>query len=188
MIKKYFNVSYIATLFMLVMLSIFGSSEICRAQKFKKGEGSMTYAEYAPLSDKPVTLYYYVPKKGDMKSMPILFAMHGAKRDGKKTVGYWKELAEEYGFIVLAPEFSKKYYPQRAYQYGNVSKQEKDYDLNPQNEWTYNIIEAIFDFFCQTTGNLSDKYDIWGHSAGGQFVHRFLLITKIYLFHIRLEP
>lgn len=107
--------------------------------------------------------------------MPILFSMHGTKRHGDAARDYWKELAERYGFIVLSPEFSKAEFDLNAYNYGNVAEKAAAFTPKPKEMWIYNVIESIFDYFRAETGNLSDKYDIWGHSAGGQFVQRFLL-------------
>lgn len=142
---------------------------------FQRGSGSVEYTGYAPLKDKPVTLYYYIPASGNIKTMPVLFSMHGTKRRGDTARDYWKDFAEHYGFIVLSPEFSKKHYDINAYNYGNVSQKKDVFILNEKQLWTYNIIESIFDYFKEETGNLSERYDIWGHSAGGQFVERFLL-------------
>ena len=144
-------------------------------QIFNRGEGKYVYTGYEPLKDKPITLYYYIPSEGDIATMPILFAMHGSHRDATEPLEVWKDFAERDRFILLCPEYSSKYYTQDQYQYGNVSKSRNRFVPVPKEEWTYNTIEAIFDFFKKETGNVSDKYDIWGHSAGAQFVSRFLL-------------
>ncbi len=141
---------------------------------FRRGQGSYVYT-YAPLKDKPITIHYYIPTHGDIALMPVLFAMHGAGRHGEDPLDAWKDFAEATGFVVLCPEYSSKYYNKDAYNYGNVSKSRKTFDPQPRELWTFTTIEAIFDLFCKQTGNMSDRYDMWGHSAGGQFVHRFLL-------------
>ncbi|MGM9736792.1 MAG: hypothetical protein ACI3ZT_00095 [Candidatus Cryptobacteroides sp.] len=159
----------------LMAASVFSGTDVFGEGIFHRGEGSYEYSGYGPLAQSPVTLYYYIPESGDVTVMPILFSMHGTKRRGSEARDYWKDFAEHYGFIVLSPEFSKKYYDINAYNYGNVMRTSGEFSPNPQEQWTYNVIEAVFDFFKSETGNLSDRYDIWGHSAGGQFVHRFLL-------------
>lgn len=164
----------------LCILALFAMIVTCRGQvpekvTFARGAGQCVYAAYEPLKDKPITLYYYIPTRGDIALMPVLFAMHGTKRHGNDARDAWRELAERYGFIVLSPEYSKKLFSTNEYNYGNVSKSTTEFTPQPHALWTYNTIETIFDFFRDATGNLSDKYDIWGHSAGGQFVQRFLL-------------
>jgi hypothetical protein len=44
----------------------------------------------------------------------------------------------------------------------------------PENKWTFLVIDPIFDFVVAKTKNKSEGYFIYGHSAGSQFVHRFL--------------
>ena len=141
----------------------------------ERGEGSFVYSGYEPLKEKPIVLHYYIPLEGDVSDMPVLFSMHGSERDGSLQRDAWKYFAEEYGFIVLAPEYSKTYYTENDYQFGGVFAADGSGRINDGADWTYNTIEAIFDYFKSETGNTSATYNMFGHSAGGQFVHRFLL-------------
>ena len=141
----------------------------------QRGEGSFVYTGYEPLKDKPITLYYYIPSGGEVERMPVLFSMHGAERDGTIQRNAWKYFAEEYGFVVLAPEYSKTYYTENDYQSGGVYRSAGSGVLNEEPKWTYRTVEALFDYFKSETGNTSATYHLFGHSAGGQFVHRFLL-------------
>jgi hypothetical protein len=142
---------------------------------WQAGSGSFVYTGYAPLAHKPITVYYYIPVSKDIKNLGVLFAMHGADRAGAPCVETWRYFAEKDGFIVIAPEYSKKNYTSNEYQLGGVFKTSKREELNPQEKWTYNTIEALFDYLKECTGNTAEQYDIWGHSAGGQFVGRFML-------------
>lgn len=142
---------------------------------FHRGADSLIYTGYAPLADKPVTLYYYIPTGGNIKKMPVLISFHGAERQGRNPRECWRDLAERDGFVVLCPEFSKEYYDENAYQFGNVFKDRTMQELNPESLWTYSMIEPIFDYFQQQTGNKAKTYSIQGHSAGGQYTHRYLL-------------
>lgn len=136
---------------------------------------SLTYRSYIPLQNKPVKVYYYIPEAGDTKTMKVLFAMHGADRNGIYQAQNWKDVAEDKGVIVIAPLFTKELYPVLDYQYGGVSLSSTGYVARDKSLWTYNIIESLFDYFKEKTGNRSEKYDLWGHSAGGQFSHRMPL-------------
>ncbi|MEX0596306.1 MAG: hypothetical protein WD512_07380, partial [Candidatus Paceibacterota bacterium] len=84
-----------------------------------------------------------------------------------------------YNFILIAPEFSEEYYPTGdQYNLGNVfidGDNPSTATLNPENVWTFSIIEPLFDFVKQTMQNTSTNYHIIGHSAGGQFAHRLVL-------------
>lgn len=167
------------TLFITLSLLLFvglGLSAQKKEDKFKRGGGSFEFTEYEALKDQPITLYYYIPTRGNIKKMRILFSMHGAERSGLTQRGAWRNLAEDYGFIVLAPEFThQNNYKENDYQFGGVSEDPADFIMRPREKWTYQMIEAIFDYFKESTGNTSEVYDMFGHSAGGQFVHRYLL-------------
>ncbi len=139
---------------------------------YHRGMGSFVFTEYAPLKNRPITVYYYIPTHGDIKSMRVLFSMHDATRRGKTARAMWRKFAERDGFIVIAPEYSKKYYRGYEYQHGNIFRKGK---VRPQKEWIYNAVEAIFDHFKKHTGSTAEVYDMHGHSAGAQFTHRFAM-------------
>lgn len=73
---------------------------------FKRGAGSFEYTDYEPMHEHPVIVFYYIPTRGNIKKMRVLISMHGAERNGLVQRGVWRDLAEEYGFIVLAPQFT----------------------------------------------------------------------------------
>src|SRR5699024_1051299 len=43
---------------------------------------------------------------------------------------------------------------------------------------TYSLIEPVFDKVISLTGSDQKRYDMFGHSAGSQFAHRFFLFKK----------
>ncbi|MFA5713922.1 MAG: hypothetical protein WC960_07110, partial [Bacteroidales bacterium] len=162
---------------LILLLLTTANTLVAKGVKIRKGEGEFIYRDYKPLADKKVTIFYFVPPKGDIKTMPILFAMHGADRKGDVQIESWRYFAQENNFIVIAPQFAREEYKENDYQFGGITTTRLGSELRPSQEWTYKIIEPIFDFFKKSSGNVSETYDIWGHSAGGQFVHRFLLAT-----------
>lgn len=142
----------------------------------KRGDNSFVYAKYAPLADKPITVHYYIPTKGNIEEMPVLFSLHGAERDGTIQRNAWKYFAEANEFIVIAPEYTHANgYNENNYQFGGVFTSSSFQTLNPKEKWTYQTIEALFDYFKKETDSKATTYNMFGHSAGGQFVHRFLL-------------
>ena len=141
----------------------------------KSGTHTLEYTYYAPLPKQPVTLYYHIPEDGNVQTMPVLFLMHGANRDGMYQIDTWKAIANERQIMIFAPEFSSTYYPgNRSYQYGGVSNSENSWIKLDPDKWTVSLIEHLFDFVKQQTGNINSKYDLWGHSAGAQFSHRLM--------------
>ncbi|MDE5810248.1 MAG: alpha/beta hydrolase [Muribaculaceae bacterium] len=168
------RVSYLFLAFLLSIFTLAADSK--KKSPFKHGAGQFEYTEYAPLAKKPITVFYYIPMRGNIKKMPVLISMHGAERNGLVQRGAWRNLAEEYGFIVIAPQFTHDNgYLENDYQFGGVTKSSKDHTIKPREEWTYSIIENLFDYFLECTQSTVKTYDMFGHSAGGQFVHRYLL-------------
>lgn len=168
-LKKQFIMKRLISLFILLATVFTGFAQ---GNPWHRGEGQFEY-EYPNLPGKKITVYYYIPTSGDITSMRVLFSMHGAERSGKTSRFVWKEFAEADGFIVIAPEYSKEYFIEREYQYGGVY--DENGNVNPREKWTYSTVEAIFDLFLSQTGSHAEVYDMWGHSAGGQFTHRYTL-------------
>lgn len=138
------------------------------------GSGSFRFADDRADADRrPLTVWYHWPP-GLPETAPIVFVMHGVKRDADTYRDNWTPAAERFGFLLLCPEFSRADYPNRsAYQLGNLV--DGAGAPLPRAGWTFGVIERLFDFVRETTGNASGRYHIYGHSAGGQFVHRLAL-------------
>lgn len=140
------------------------------------GKGSFEFSEYRPLKDKPIKVFYYKPN-GDVKNMPILFVMHGVLRNADTYRDNWVDLSEKYKVLIIVPEFSTQYFPgSRSYNYGNLKT--KGGELNDEAIWSYSLIDPVFDYVVKLTGSNQQTYDIFGHSAGSQFVHRFFLFKE----------
>lgn len=78
--------------------------------------------------------------------------------------------------MLVAPEFENKFYNvvTNDYQEGNL----KSYFgwSNPESEWAFTVVENVFDHVNTVNGLSLDRYDIFGHSAGGQFVQRMVAL------------
>ncbi|TRD12116.1 alpha/beta hydrolase [Erythrobacter insulae] len=121
-------------------------------------------------------VWTYVPPGINQKTAPILFVMHGVRRDADRYRDEWIDEADKGGFIVIAPEFSQDNFPRsRNYNLGSLFAQGDD---TPRDEalWSFSAIEPMFDDIVRQIGGEQTRYTIFGHSAGSQFVHRFLLL------------
>ncbi len=119
-----------------------------------------------------ITVWTYVPSQYSEQT-PIVFIMHGTDRDADRYRDEWAALAEESGFVVVAPEFSKADFPgPEGYNLGNVVSAAGA--AIPKEEWSFSAIEPIFDSVKARIESARDEYAIYGHSAGAQFVHRFV--------------
>ncbi len=141
--------------------------------------GSFTYNPASPLNNQPIEVYYHIPS-GDISTMPILFSFHGASRNASDYRDFWINMANENSFIVIAPEFSSEHYPELGDDYlmGNVyidGDNPTTESRNPENEWTFSVIEPLFDLIVSDIGGTQTQYKAWGHSGGAQFLHRLLM-------------
>jgi len=143
------------------------------ANRIGSGAGSFAFVDVKGDPAKPITVYTFCPKAYGPTS-PIVFVMHGVLRNGADYRDQWIAEAERHGFLLIVPEFSQEHYPGgRMYNLGNMF--DRDGNAVPEPLWTFSVIEHLFDHVREITGNRNEKYLIYGHSAGGQFVHRFVL-------------
>ncbi|MFN3299018.1 MAG: hypothetical protein ACK41Z_02380 [Sediminibacterium sp.] len=127
---------------------------------------------------KPIRVFYHIPANGDKKTMPILLLLHGDQRNASDYRDGSISLANNKQFMVFAPEFSEASFPDVNYAIGNVysdGNNPSTASIQPEAQWTYSYIEPLFDYIKQFTGSTKSSYKIFGFSAGGQFVHRFVM-------------
>lgn len=137
--------------------------------KLPVGKSQFEFVDKKGDSTRPVKVWMFVPESCDTKC-PLQFVMHGVKRNGEEYLDNWVAFAKERNFIVITPEFSRQYFPEDDdYSLGR-STTEKD-----PNKWTFAVPEHLFDELKSRYGFTADTYRMFGHSAGGQFVHRMHL-------------
>lgn len=147
-----------------------------------KGTADFLYTDYAPLKDKPIRVFYHIPANATSLT-PILFVFHGSDRNAKYSRDQMIAQADKLGFIIIAPEFSEALYPTADnYNLGGLfvdGDNPSSTTLNAESIWTYSVVEPIFEFMKINIGSSLPTFDVFGHSAGGQFVHRFLLFKPL---------
>ena len=120
--------------------------------------------------DGPALNIHYVEPKGSAVSAPIVIVMHGNGRNADDYRDNWIDLATKYGFAVYAPEFDKKRFPgSKKYNLGGLTQKKSK---------SFEAIEPLFDAVKERRGSTVDRYYLFGHSAGGQFVHRYAFFGK----------
>lgn len=120
-----------------------------------------------------ITVRAWLPEAAS-DNTPVVIVMHGASRDLPRYFADWSAVAEASGFILVVPWFSKDDFPTSArYNLGHVFDAETG---APREEslWTFSAIEPLFDHVVRWAGVDTVSYTLYGHSAGSQFVHRFL--------------
>lgn len=121
-----------------------------------------------------IPVWAYVPEGIDRQTAPIMFLLHGAKRDPRRYLEEWTDFADADGFIIVAPEFAKvNFKTSRQYNMGNIFRK-RSTTMRPESDWSYSAIEPLFDHAVAKLGGQQEEYTLYGHSAGSQFVHRFL--------------
>ena len=117
--------------------------------------------------------FVYIPK-GAHKNTSILMVIPGASRDTQRFHASWLSLAKEDTFVVVTVGASKKYFPDEySYNAGNVI--DEGGNLLGADKWLFNVIEKIFKKVKENHGFQTEKFYLFGHSAGGGFVHRYML-------------
>jgi len=121
---------------------------------------------------KPIPVYIVLPY--DLSNPEFVMVMHGVDRNALDYVEAWKIFARANNYICAAPMFSDNDWPNaKSYNLGNMfTGNNGDGFLNPIQEWSFTVVKDIHDDLVDALGLENNSYDIWGHSAGAQFVHR----------------
>ena len=130
-----------------------------------------TYAYW----DKPdVEIFYITPKKID-KETQLLFVIHGNSRNAEDYITAWIPYIKNKNIIVVAPQFNKNSFRyffllESATSSGKINNNPDDY-INKS-------ISSFFNFFQSKFSLSTNKYKMFGHSAGAQFTHRYMLLSN----------
>lgn len=154
---------------LLLLLSVSGAYADS-AQPLPTGSSQFTFRGWAGPA---IEVRTYVPE-AVTDATPIVIVMHGASRDVERYFADWSAQGEQHGFVVVVPEFSVDDFPGSGrYNLGNVFDVESG-KLRPESQWTFSAIEPLFEQIVTSLGTYQAGYTIYGHSAGAQFVHRYL--------------
>jgi poly(3-hydroxybutyrate) depolymerase len=120
----------------------------------------------------PLRVYATRPA-GLAADRPVLIVMHGVRRNARDYRDQWHELAKRHDFLLLVPEFGERDFPgAEGYNFGY--RRDSDGRPRPRERWAFAALEPLFDDARRRFGSTADRYALYGHSAGAQFVHRYL--------------
>lgn len=137
--------------------------------------GDFSFSREGPLANQPIRVWYNAPD--NPSSAQILMVMTGAHRDGEAYREDWLPILNGRDTLLLVLEFSRDDYPgSSSYNQGNIL--DDDGRINPPEAWSFNMVEALFEAVVRDTNSKANDYALFGHSAGGQFVHRFMEFTE----------
>lgn len=138
----------------------------------RSGNGDFRFDGPDSLSGSPVHVWYNAPPS-NLATAQILIVMTGAHRDGEQYRADWVPLLAGRHTLLLVLEFSRDHYPDvAAYNLGGIVDSKGR--PQPREMWSFNMVEAVFDHVVRDVGSTATHYAIFGHSAGAQFVHRFV--------------
>jgi poly(3-hydroxybutyrate) depolymerase len=118
-----------------------------------------------------MNVHYYVPP-GDPSKMDFQVVIHGAERNADEYIVPWAAKAREYGLVLIAPQFDSDYFSTRKFNEGNLLSSMGG--INPPEKTSFSLIDRIFEFVQEELDLSFSRYNIYGHSAGAQFVHRLM--------------
>jgi len=149
-------------LFLLLVLSIYVSSSEIK---------QVTFAYW----DKPDVEIFYITPDQINKDTKVIFVMHGNSRNAEDYLSAWIPHVLNKNVIVAAPQFTKtdfRYFflLEMAESSGKIN--------NNKNEYINNSISLFFNYMKSKFSLSTQTYSMFGHSAGAQFTHRYMLLSK----------
>ena len=188
----------------LINMILIGFLSVVSAQTTKNkiiiAEGSGSFLQMGGVGHKKDTIkvFYHRPENFDSNSK-ILFVIPGAGRNGDSYRDSWVVISEKHSVLIISPSYAEKDYPYGDYHLGGVvenlnmmagvsfrknsnivdldeSKVKYKLDLSKKN-WIYSDFDRLFETIKKVTNSTQKKYDIFGHSAGGQILHRFIIFN-----------
>ena len=134
------------------------------------GKGSFVVMDPRPGPRREITVFTYRPY-AFKPSSPVLVVMHGRNRNGEDYRDWFIPDAERRGFLVATPQFDEPQYA-HPHDYNYAGMIGADDQWRPREEWIGRALEAVFDEVEKRSGARAGGWSMFGHSAGGQLVHR----------------
>lgn len=158
----------------LLLISVihYGYTSTTEGKRNVPDSGILSFNTGPDFDQREVKVHYYIPS-GKASEMTCQFVMHGTGRNADDYLAGWKAKADEYSLIIIAPEFSKELFRSEEYYGGRALNTEGK--LAEPGTTTFSLVDRIFEFVNEKLELRQTSYNIYGHSAGGQFTHRFML-------------
>jgi hypothetical protein len=171
------------------------SSQIGLAQ-IHPGSGNFLLEGGAGHPEKMITVFYHQPETF-LPNSPILVVVPGAGRNAGDYRDAWIEASETFGVLILSPMYPEEDYDFGAYHMGGLLSEMNiaessgrgegpnevtldeelfTYKVNRNSEqWIFQDFDRLFERVAADVGSSRERYDLFGHSAGGQILHRLAL-------------
>lgn len=136
------------------------------------GRNVISYVDTEHHPGRPVLLNTYRPH-AYTPDRPVVIVQHGVLRNGDDYRDFWIPAADRHQLLIVAPTFTNEDWPGLdSYNNGRVFTPAGT--PRPTEDWTYALIERIFADLRHACVTDVEQAHLFGHSAGGQFVHRLM--------------
>jgi pimeloyl-ACP methyl ester carboxylesterase len=153
--------------------------------RFEGGSGSFIIAGGTGREEKIISIFYYKPATFTPGSR-VLIVVPGAGRNAWDYRDAWVDAAEKHGVLILSPSYSEEHYPDFwSYNLAGMITDVKvnqsaaptvTFNLNSNpDDWIFDDFDRIFREVKEHLELEASTYDLFGHSAGGQVIHRLAL-------------
>jgi len=122
--------------------------------------------------DRPLTLHAYRAETY-APNRPVVLVQHGMLRNGDEYRDFWIPAADRHGLLIVAPTFSNEAYagPEG---YNNGLVLDEAGSVRPRDAWAYASLGRLWARLRAEGVTARERAHVFGHSAGGQFLHRLL--------------
>lgn len=140
--------------------------------------GSFVFRDDATPIVREITVHY-ARANSDVRTTPITFAMHGIDRAAAGFRDVMAACAERNGQLILVPEFDLRQFPDwYDYNLGGVRSPPPENAVQIRELWTFGIIDRLFAYVQRGVASRCAKFNLFGLSAGAQFVLRYLALNE----------
>ena len=129
-----------------------------------------TYSDWA---GPPIGVFSWMPP-GAWRDCRVMLVYHGVNRDADRYFTQWQPVAARRGFAIVVPEYATAQFPQ-ALNYNQGGVLDAQGRVRPRSLWAFGTPDGLFAAYRRRARLRTTRYELFGHSAGSQFVHRALL-------------
>ncbi len=169
--------------------------------KLTPGAGHFQLGETIGRPNRPIRVDYHLPKDAGADANIVLI-LPGTGRGSSEYRNQWISHALGKNALVAALGYPEETYDFAQYHMGGaiesfdtgdmevnqpspnatvLSASDEAFDVSPnrdRSQWIFSDFDKVFEFLKAAAGLRSETYDLFGHSAGGQILHRMALLAK----------